>query len=156
MGSNLTKDRQAFEMAAKACLTKLPQDVAIILEGESYTPAELSKIFQDAADSIDAAAASTAARAAAIALEKKNIRTGRSVFRRLRASFISSWGNGSILLPPFGMVGRKVTKTTLKNRFKGSEKAIATKKELGVVGKKKRKAAKGGGGNKGGSGTGGA
>ncbi len=113
------------------------------LGGTQYTPQEIAAFFQARIDAANRIITARAAWTAAIAEFEELNRRAKVLLPDLRNVLLGNFGPDSEKLSHFGFAPPRRPKLTVEQRRAASEKAKATRKARGTLGKKQKLAIKG-------------
>lgn len=116
---------------------------AVTLEGVSYTPSQLAKVFQDGIDTADATDAAKKQYAAAVAAEQEDRATLTGVETALRSYLAATYGQASTTFADFGFTPKKVRAVNASTKAAAVEKRNATRKARNTMGSREKLKVKG-------------
>jgi hypothetical protein len=138
-----TKAMRAFHVIA-GVKKHFPRQGALMVGGTPYTPEQLVRFFQAHIDAIDAVDAAHADVLAAITRERDVARQVRKLTHLLKYVVAVMLGEDPSTWADFGWEPpKKPGPKTLEAKVRGAERARATRKERGTMGKRQRKKTRG-------------
>jgi hypothetical protein len=147
MSNNSKPNRQSVQARDKQFISgitkRLSNVQSLAIAGTTYTPAQLTQLFQSQIDNADAVAQAKAKYQDALKAYRDQAKQLVSVVSGFRGQIRNIFGDASEPLADFGMNPRKVTKPNLDTKTAAVVKNKATRKARGTMGSKKRRSIKG-------------
>jgi phage major head subunit gpT-like protein len=133
-----TKDQSILSAIA----THYKGAATIVLGGTTYTPAQLSQVFQSDVDAASATQSAKTAYKLAVAAEKKTAKQASATAKALRSQLIGTYGADSAIVADFGFTPKART-VKVKVKAEAIQKSTATREARGTKGKRQRLEIKG-------------
>jgi len=111
---------------------------SLIVANQAYTGTQLVAVLQPLADALSATTASKAAWQSDVAAERKAFTQADEFLALLHQAIYAAYGNAVASLADFGLAPRTRTTPTAEVKAAAAQKALATKKARGEIGKDKR------------------
>jgi hypothetical protein len=115
----------------------------ITLGGTTYTPAQLSQVFQSDVDAAKATESAKTQVKLAVVAEKKTAKQATATAKALRSHLIGTYGGDSAIVADFGFTPKTPT-VTVAAKAEAIQKSSETRKARGTKGKRQRLEIKGG------------
>jgi hypothetical protein len=138
MRMNTTQRKQMDQTILAAIQKNLSAATSLVLLGTTYTPATLEAVFQDDID--EASAAETARAAWLVATKSANAKAAAvsKVRRALQAYATATYGDSDDIRTSWGLPQAKAMSPTVATKAAAQEKAAATRKARGTLGKRQK------------------
>jgi hypothetical protein len=135
----IDRDRQTIAGIQKYYAT-IP---SIVLDGVSYTPAEIVKVLQDQLDRLDASAAAQGVYRKAIVAERSASTVADVLYRAFKRRVLNDYKTSEDVLGEFGLLLPKKQVPNAETKAKAVALRDATRKARGTRGKRQKADIKG-------------
>jgi len=120
-------------------LQKHQPNQTLLIDGKSYTTAEVVQILQALIDALNATVAARAAYKQTVASSEALVAADRPIVRDIKQSIQIMYGNTTSVLSDYGLSPRKTTTRTATEKAAAADKALATRKARHTMGSKQKK-----------------